>query len=143
MTKMVGKRRKRSRVVIVIAGFLCLLAFSLSVRWLGLGPRLAHEKGAPFQIEVLNGTGEARVAMEIAKELRRCGIDVLIVDNAERSDFKESILIDRKGNARLMKKLGKLLGCREILEQTRSTPLVDATYIIGYDRVKASSRWRS
>ncbi len=143
MTKMVGKRRKRSRAVIVIAGFLCLLAFSLSVRWLGLGPRLAREEGAPFQIEVLNGTGEARIAMEIAKELRRCGIDVLIVDNAERSDFKESILIDRKGNARLMKKLGKLLGCREILEQTRSAPLVDATYIIGYDRVKASSRWRS
>jgi len=142
MAKMVGKRKKRPRAALVIAGIACLVAFSLAVRWLGPGPKSAREETAPFQIEVLNGTGEARIATEIAGELRRCGIDVLIVDNAERSDFKESVLVDRVGNARLMRRLGKLLRCRIILEQIRPAPLVEATYIVGYDRVDSSPRGR-
>lgn len=143
MAKMIGKRRKRSRAMVVVAGIGLLVAFSLAVRWLGLGPKFTREEETPFQIEVLNGTGEAHIAMEVANELRRSGIDVLIVDNAERSDFKKSVLVDRTGNARLVKKLGKLLRCRDILEQIRPTPFVDATYIVGYDRVKSAHRGRT
>jgi len=140
---MIGKRKKRSRAILVAALIVCLAAFSLAVRWLGLGARFAREGGTAFQIEVLNGTKEAGVAMEAAKELRRRGVDVLIVDNAERFDFKESILVDRVGNPRLMRKLAKMLGCRVVLEQIPPAPLVDASYIVGYDRVKGSVHERS
>jgi len=143
MARMIGKRKKRSRAILVAALIVCLAAFSLAVRWLGLGARFAREGGTAFQIEVLNGTKEAGVAMEAAKELRRRGVDVLIVDNAERFDFKESILVDRVGNPRLMRKLAKMLGCRVVLEQIPPAPLVDASYIVGYDRVKGSVHERS
>jgi hypothetical protein len=113
-----------------------IIGFSLAVRWSGLGARLARGEEPAFQIEVLNGTREPGVAMDVAKELRHRGIDVLIVDNAERLDFRESMLLDRKGNPRLMRKLAKTIGCRTILEQIRPAPLVDATYIVGYDRVR-------
>jgi hypothetical protein len=143
MAKPVGRRKRRSRAGVVIACVVCLIALSLAVRWLRVGPRPARTEEPPFQIEVLNGTTELRVAMDVAKELRRSGIDVLIVDNAERSDFKESVLVDRRGNARLMRRLGKLLRCRNILEQTKSAPVVDATFIVGYDRVKPAPRARA
>jgi len=140
---MIGKRTKRSRAAFVIAFLVCLVAFSLAVRWLGPGPSTGRDKETPFQVEVLNGTGEARIAAEVARELRRSGIDVLIVDNAERPDFRESVLVDRAGNAKLMKRLGRLLGCRIIVEQRKPAPVVDATYIVGYDRVRSSVRIRS
>ena len=143
MARMIGKRKKRPRAILVAALIICLAAFSLAVRWLGLGARFAREVEPAFQIEVLNGTKEAGAAMEAAKELRLRSVDVLIVDNAERFDFKESVLVDRTGNPRLMRKLAKMLGCRVVLEQIPPAPLVDASYIVGYDRVRGSVRARS
>jgi len=143
VTKMIGRRNKRPRAVIFVALLGGLIGFSLAVRWFGLGARFARDEEPGFQIEILNGTKEAGIAMNVAMELRRRGIDVLIVDNAERLDFGESVLVDRKGNPRLMRRLAKTLGCRMILVQIDPAPLVDATYIIGSDRVRGSSRGRS
>jgi hypothetical protein len=138
VTRMIGRRKRRPRAIILVALIVGLIGFSLAVRWFGLGARFARDEEPAFQIEVLNGTRETGIAMDVAKELRRRGIDVLIVDNAERLDFGESVLVDRKGNPRLMRRLAKTLGCRMVLEQTHPAPLVDATYIVGYDRVRGS-----
>jgi hypothetical protein len=143
MGRAIDRRRTRSRALLVTALLVCLVAFSLAVRWLGLGGRFSPGPESAFQIEVLNGTKEAGAAMVVAKELRLINVDVLIIDNAERFDFKESILVDRAGNPRLMRKLAKMLGCRTVLEQISPAPLVDATYIIGYDRVKRGAGSRS
>ena len=143
MGRMIGRRRTRSRAVLVAALLVCLVAFSLAVRWLGLGARFSREAAPAFQIEVLNGTKEAGAAMEVAKELRLRSVDVLIINNAERFDFKESVLVDRAGNPRLMRRLAKMLKCRTVLEQISPAPLVDATYIVGYDRVKRGAGSRS
>jgi hypothetical protein len=140
VTRMIGRRKRRPRALIVVALLAGLIGFSLAVRWFGLGARFARGGEAPFQIEVLNGTREPGIAMDVAKELRHRGIDVLIVDNAERFDFGESVLLDRKGNPRLMRALAKTVGCRTVLEQLRPGALVDATYIVGYDRVGGSGR---
>jgi len=140
VTRMIGRRKRRPRAIILVALLAGLIGFSLAVRWLGLGARFARDEEPAFQIEVLNGTRETGIAMDVAKELRRRGIDVLIVDNAERLDFGESILVDRRGNPRLMRRLAKTIGCRMILEQVHPAPLVDATYIVGYDRIRVSAR---
>ena len=66
-------------MIIVIA--LLLMAFSIAVRWSGIGGNLSVPE-EPFQIEVLNGTGEPGVAREVTMKLRRMGIDVLIEGNA-------------------------------------------------------------
>jgi hypothetical protein len=39
-----------------------------------------------------------------------------------------------------MRRLAKTIGCRMILEQVHPAPLVDATYIVGYDRIRVSAR---
>ncbi len=137
---MAGRRKRRPRAIIVVALLAGLIGFSLAVRWLGLGERFARGEEPAFQIEVLNGTRETGIAMEVTKDLRLRGIDVLIVDNAERLDFRESVLVDRRGNPRLMRRLSKTLGCRTVLEQIRPAPLVDATYIVGSDRIGGSAR---
>ena len=66
---------------------------------------------------------------------------MLIVGDAERYDFDESVLVDRKGNPDLMRRLSRLLGCRRVLKQVQQKPLVDATLIIGKDRERLRIRW--
>jgi hypothetical protein len=129
------KKRRKKRTVFPGIGAISIvagIAFSLIVRWTGVGTDRRLEGGS-FQLEVLNGTGKTGLAMETAMGLRRMGIDVLVVGDAERYDFSESILIDRRGNPALMKKLSRLLGCRRVLKQVQPRPLVDATLIIGRD----------
>ena len=135
------RRTGRARITTIIAAsIIAIIAFSLVVRWSGIRADYALD-GELFQIEVLNGTGETGLAMETAMKLRKMGIDVLIVGDAERYDFDESVLVDRKGNPDLMRRLSRLLGCRRVLKQVQQKPLVDATLIIGKDRERLRIRW--
>lgn len=119
------------------AGFwaliLCLvIVFSIAVRWSGL--RRRFEGDTPqIQLEVLNGTGESGVAMRMAVKLRKAGIDVLIVGDAEHFHFERSIIVDRRGDGEAVSRLSRLTGCRRVVEQKQERPLVDATFIIGRD----------
>ncbi len=133
MTRKRQRKKLGTPPGLVPATVMAVIAFSLVVRWSGCGSNEGFERES-FQLEVLNGTGEAGLAMKTAMGLREMGIDVLIVGDAERYDFVESILIDRKGNPALMKKLSRLLGCRRVLKQVQPRPLVDATLIIGEDK---------
>lgn len=135
---MAAKRKKRKKRDFPVKGGLITLVFivmalSISVRWSGLGGSLAG-KEERFQMEVLNGTGEPGVALKTTTKLRMMGIDVKIEGNADRFDFRESILIDRKGNPRLMKRLARRIGCSRIIEQVQERPEVDVTLVVGWDR---------
>ena len=127
------KKRGISPAVVMIIVALLLMAFSIAVRWSGIGRNLSVPED-PFQIEVLNGTGEPGVAREVTMTLRRMGIDVLIEGNARNFDYRESVLVDRKGNPELMKKLSRRLGVTMIVTQIQERPRVDATLIVGWDR---------
>ena len=127
------KKRGISPAVVMIIVALLLMAFSIAVRWSGIGRNLSVPED-PFQIEVLNGTGEPGVAREVTMKLRKMGIDVLIEGNAGNFDYRESVLVDRKGNPELMKKLSRRLGVSMIVTQIQEKPRVDATLIVGWDR---------
>ena len=127
------KKRGISPAVVMIIVALLLMAFSIAVRWSGIGRNLSVPED-PFQIEVLNGTGEPGVAREVTMTLRKMGIDVLIEGNAKNFDYRESVLVDRKGNPELMKKLSRRLGVTMIVTQIQERPRVDATLIVGWDR---------
>lgn len=129
------KKKKKSfpAAAVLIAVALLLMAFSIAVRWSGIGKNLSVPE-EPFQLEVLNGTGEAGVAREVTMKLRRMGIDVLIEGNAGHFDYRESVLVDRKGNPELMKKLSRRLGVTTVVTQIQERPRVDATLIVGWDR---------
>ncbi len=118
---------------LIILVVFAVMVFSLSVRWSGLGRGLAPEQEY-FQMEVLNGTGEPGIAIRTTMQLRMMGIDVKIEGNADRFDFRESLLIDRRGNPELMKSLSRRLGCRKVIQQIQESGQVDVTLIIGWDR---------
>jgi len=108
------------------------MVLSVSIKWLPVG-RYFTSTEIPFQMEVLNGTGEDNLARKTTRRLRRMGIDILVEGNAEEFDYKRSLLIDRKGNPELMKNLEERLGCLRVLQQIQENPKVDVTFIIGKD----------
>ena len=135
---MAKKRKRKNNSVISVKSIFVTVVFivmavSLSVRWSGRGKNLALVE-EPFEMEVLNGTGEPGIARMITKQLRITGFDVVLEGNAPRFDFKESLLVDRRNNPCLMRKLSGILGCRRVLKQYRDDSEVDVTLIIGWDR---------
>ncbi len=128
-----GKRKRGGIPAGVWAAVVCLvIALSVAVRWSGIGRRLKGEE-PQIQVEVLNGTGESGLAMRTAVELRKAGIDVLIVGDAEHFRFERSIIVDRRGDRDLVSRLSRLTGCKRVVEQRQERPLVDATLVIGRD----------
>jgi hypothetical protein len=126
-----GRSIRPATVVIAVA--LLLMALSIAVRWSGIG-RTFSVPEETFQIEVLNGTGESGVAGDVTMQLRKMGIDVLIEGNAGRFDYRETVLVDRKGNPVLMRKLSRRLGIARVVTQIQEKPQVDATLVVGWDR---------
>lgn len=116
-----------------------LMALSIAVRWSGVGRNLSVPEES-FQIEVLNGTGEPGVAREVTMKLRKMGIDVLIEGNADHFDYKETVLVDRRGNPELMKRLARRLGVRTVVKQIQEKPRTDATLVVGWDRERLRLR---
>lgn len=93
-----------------------------------------------FRIEVLNGTGTSGLAQAATLSLRRRGIDVVETGNADRFSYEHSVLIARKKGADV-EKLGKILSCRNVVEQLRKGTLEDATLILGADYRELSLDW--
>jgi hypothetical protein len=133
---MAAKKKKKKGIsfsAALVAVAILLMAFSIVVRWSGIGKNLSVPE-EPFQIEVLNGTGEPGVARKVTMKLRKMGIDVLLQGNAGHFDYRESVLVDRKGNPELMKKLSRRLGVKTVVTQVQERPRVDVTLIVGWDR---------
>jgi hypothetical protein len=133
------KRKRRSSyaqkfLILVMAMVLALCVTSVTY---GFFIRRGAERGAPgsFRIEILNGTGEKGLARRAAVSMMKRGIDVFKVANADRFDYKESVLIARRRNDQL-RLLGEALGCENVVEQTKRGSFVDATLIIGADYEK-------
>jgi hypothetical protein len=114
-----------------------VMAFSVLFRITGLGGYFRSENN-DFQIEVLNGTGVKNLAGSTTRQLRIMGIDVLIEGNAEAFDFRESIVIDRKGDLALAEGLARRIGCSKVIQQVQKRPKVDITFILGDDYKKLS-----
>lgn len=132
-----ARKKKKNRgfpaVAVILTIVVVLMGLSLAVRWSGIGRNLSVPD-VPFQIEVLNGTGEPGVAREVTMQLRKMGIDVLIERNAGCFDYRETVLVDRKGNPVLMRKLSRRLGIGRVVTQIQERPRVDATLVVGWDR---------
>jgi hypothetical protein len=134
---MARRRKKRSFAsprTVWLAVVFTAIVFSILVRWWGFRERIPI-RSAAFQVEVLNGSGEAGIAMRTAMELRKAGVDVLVVGDAEHYGFEESILVDRMGNPEIVRKLARLTGCRKIIEQRQGQPIVDVTFVVGRDMI--------
>ncbi len=90
----------------------------------------------PVRIEVLNGTGVARLAWRFSQRLIEQGIDVRETTNADRHNYALTRVICRSTDLRQALHLAKLLGLPvERVEQIASPDLVDidVTLILGAD----------
>lgn len=104
----------------------------------GLGLRAretpARENGKPIRVEVQNGSGVHRAGLGLAEDLRERGFDVVDIRNADRSDYAETIVLDRVGRGEYAAKVASALGVPGFVEQRNEALLLEVTVILGRDR---------
>ena len=128
-----GEKRGQKLVVAALATALVLCGASIAVGVMNWMTRVhGDELTDNIRIEVLNGTGEKGLGRTVARELMRKRIDVLYVDNADRFDYSETVLVVRRKKPEV-ESLFEMLGCRRRVEQINTDSRVDATLIIGED----------
>jgi hypothetical protein len=89
------------------------------------------------RVFLANGCGVDRLAASLCDELRAAGFDVCGVDNADRSDYSETLVVDRCGARRgadaVCAFFRERFGVGRVLRQARRAPLADVLVILGRD----------
>jgi len=135
---MAKKASGRSRALdIALAALMVVVAAMVVSAVLRVGPRTSGRPKRPIRIELLNGSGRSGLAGELASYLRDGGFDVLVVSNADRSDYRNTIVVNRtewpdQGNT-----VADYLGTRHVIQQLRAQEMIDVTVIVGRD----ARRW--
>ncbi|UCD19563.1 MAG: LytR C-terminal domain-containing protein [candidate division WOR-3 bacterium] len=97
-------------------------------------PQQIHRRNSTIRVEILNGCGEPRLAIKVANVLRRQSFNVVKIDNAGRSDFKETVVIERSSetgeNAAYF---AKRIRCKNIGKDIDSALHLDVSLILGMD----------
>jgi len=89
----------------------------------------------PIWVEVLNGCGVSQVAAHLTKKVRTLGMDVIDEGNAESFSFLQSMVVDRRGDLDLARRVAAALGIPHCIQQIRDDPsrLAAVSIIIGRD----------
>lgn len=135
---MAKKDSRESRILDASIGLLLLLiaAFAVSAT-LRVGPKPAGTPKHPIRIELLNGSGRAGLAGELASYLRDGGFDVLEVSNADRSDYRSTLVVNRTESPQSGRIVAEYLGTRHLIQQVGTQEMIDVTVIVGRD----ARRW--
>jgi hypothetical protein len=135
---MAKKDSRESRILDASIGLLLLLiaAFAVSAT-LRVGPKPAGTSKHPIRIELLNGSGRAGLAGELASYLRDGGFDVLEVSNADRSDYRNTLVVSRTESPQSGRIVAEYLGTRHLIQQVGTQEMIDVTVIVGRD----ARRW--
>jgi hypothetical protein len=94
----------------------------------------------PPQVEVLNGSGVPELAQRAAGELRRRGLDVVAVGNADASDYEHTLVLQRRGRRGVADQVARALGRGQVVQQLDATLLVDVTVVLGRDYAPEAAR---
>lgn len=116
--------------VVVIAAF----AVSAGLR---VGPQASGKPNHPIRIELLNGSGKAGLAGDLASYLRDGGFDVLEVSNADRADYRHTLVVNRTDAPDPGKVVAEYLGTRHVIQQVGTQEMIEVTVIVGRD----ARRW--
>ena len=123
-------------VLFLVVGY---LAYSLVLR-LTVAPSLdpvreGDPHGRPIQVDVINGSGTAKVGSRFTQYLRNRGYDVVEVRNYHRFDIRHSMIVARTLNLRNAEKVATALGIPEsqIIQQLNPDYFVDVSVVIGHD----------
>ncbi len=116
--------------------FLLIAALALSVA-LRVAPTGSGRPKHPIRIELLNGSGRVGLAGELASFLRDGGFDVLEVSNADRPDYRTTLVVGRTEEPGSAKTVADYLGTSHVIQQIGSQDMIDVTVIVGRD----ARRW--
>jgi hypothetical protein len=86
-------------------------------------------------IQILNGTNVSGLASRTATLFQSYGFDDSMVGNADRADYEQTIVIDRRGNVAAAQRVADIIRCtrvESIPDETLDTR-VDVTIILGKD----------
>ena len=89
-----------------------------------------------IQVEVLNGCGEPGIGQLVMRFLRERGFDVVNIDNADHFEYRETIVLDRRGKngpSEAARAVGGALGTPNVLLQRNDERMVDVSVVIGKD----------
>lgn len=89
-----------------------------------------------IQVEVLNGCGEQGIGQRVMRFLRERGFDVIHIDNADHFEYRETIVLDRRGKngpSEAARAVGGALGTPNVLLQRNDERMVDVSVVIGRD----------
>lgn len=118
--------------------FVAVAAFAVSAA-LRVGPQPTGRPKHPIRIELLNGSGRPGLAGDLASYLRDGGFDVLEVSNADRADYRSTLVVNRSEAPEPGKIVAEYLGTRHVIQQIGSQELIEVTVIVGRD----ARRWTS
>jgi len=116
--------------------FVVIAALGVSTA-LRVGPQSVGRPKRPLRIELLNGSGRSGLAGELASYLRDGGFDVLLVSNADRSDYRNTLVVNRSETLEPGNIVADYLGTRHVVQQIRAQEMIDVTVIVGRD----ARRW--
>jgi hypothetical protein len=87
------------------------------------------------RVEVLNGTTRSGLAQSTQAALQERGYSIVRYDSAERTDYKETVIVDRGGKAKgTVQKLAQLMGVASKNVRSESAGGgADVTIILGAD----------
>lgn len=105
--------------------------------WARFGPRgIPERKSAQrvVRVQVLNGSGEAGVAVRVASWLRDGGFLVTEVRNADRQDYFATLVVARRQELSLAREVAHYLGSPPVIRQQWGEESADVTVVIGSDR---------
>jgi len=144
-SKRAGKKARSWRT---LAGTGALVAFGLLVLVLlysfihrtfidpPVQPQVTRD-GKPhiIQLDVLNGSGEARLAQRFTDYLRARGFDVVEMGNYKESGVAFTRVIDRTGDRQAAEQVARALGVAEelVTQQIDRNAYLDVTVVIGKD----------
>ena len=96
-----------------------------------------EEKEEIIRVEVLNGCGRAGIAFQLARDLRKEGLDVVNIGNARNFKYRKTLILNKSGKKGLAGKVARAIGCGEPQDRIEKKALVDVTVIIGKDYLRA------
>ena len=101
-------------------------------------PSPPYHASRDVKVEVLNGCGIDGLARIVGNRLRSTGFDVMTLDNADRFDYPESIVIDRLGSPDEADRVAEALGISNRIQQIVPDPyrIESVTVIIGKDYLR-------
>ncbi len=96
---------------------------------------VAREDPLSVSVQILNGTDVAGLARRAANVFQSFGYDVALVNNADKTDYARTVIIDRKGLPGLAQKVAELIHCERVVTQLDPAAdlSVDITVILGKD----------